>query len=779
MTPGSPDEATSSVSSPPSSPPSILDDADDAYDPKVERMRAEEEKLRKQSKREEREKKEGDKEHWQKHGQDPGYMKDLDWFLSRSQGFSSTVMDQLKQALEARKTQTSAQPQLVSGGKMRGYQLEGLTWLTCLYQIGLNGILADEMGLGKTIQLISFLAFLRENGTNGPFLILGPLSTVNNWVREFGFWTPKIPVVMYHGSPQLRGEIRRKQLKGDAKGPKFPVVCTSYEICMRDKKYLASYPWKFIVVDEGHRLKNFNCKLVRELKQYPSESRLILTGTPLQNNLSELWSLLNFLLPEAFSDLEHFESMFDFSDVQDKDGHKQFMDKERQQRTVASLHAILKPFLLRRVKNDVETMLPKKREYILYAPLTPTQKDLYRKIKDNDIREYLEQKAVERIGAKLEDSRVSEVKGKKRKAGSGSSTPNKSAKSSRGSTPASSVRSGRSTRKQNYAEVSDREYFQQLEESSESEEIDEEEQEKRDRETTLAQARKEVSQKKLQNPVMQLRLACNSPHHFSWPWAPEADPDETLITDSGKMVMLDRLVPYLFSRGHKVLIFSQFSKQLDILEEWAAVLRGWPVCRIDGAVKQEDRSEQIDAFNTQEDHQLFLLSTRAGGLGINLTAADTVILFDSDWNPQQDLQAQDRAHRIGQKRPVIIYRLATKGTIEQTLLEKADGKRRLEKLVIQKDKFKSLLDRKPTNKKGGGGGDDEYTELQQILANEDFENYDPGEGAEILSDEDLKLLTDRSAKAYERAEKGEGSGDKYRTIETKGGGQDILGDLAK
>jgi len=774
MTPGSPNDASSNPSSPPSSPPSAADGAEDGYDPRAEKMRAEEEKLRRDSKREEKERHEADKKRWEKDSQDTGYMKDLDWFLNRSQGFSSTVMDQLKQALEARKVQTSAQPKLVSGGKMRDYQLEGLTWLTCLYQIGLNGILADEMGLGKTIQLISFLAFLRENGTNGPFLILGPLSTVNNWVREFGFWTPKIPVVMYHGSPQSRGEIRRKQLKGDTKGAKFPVVCTSYEICMRDKKYLANYPWKFIVVDEGHRLKNFNCKLVKELKQYQSESRLILTGTPLQNNLSELWSLLNFLLPEAFSDLEHFESMFDFSDVQYKDGHKQLMSKERQQRTIASLHAILKPFLLRRVKIDVETNLPKKREYILYAPLTPAQKDLYRKIKDSDIREYLEEKAVQRIGAKLEDSRVSEVKGKKRKAGSDTTTPNKSTKSSRGSTPASSIRSGRSNRRQNYAEVSDGEYFQQLEQSSESEEVDEEEQEQRDRISTLAQARKEVSQKKLQNPVMQLRLACNSPHHFSWPWAPDADPDESLVTESGKMVMLDRLVPYLFSKGHKVLIFSQFSKQLDILEDWATVLRGWPVCRIDGAVKQEDRSDQIDAFNTQKDHQLFLLSTRAGGLGINLTSADTVILFDSDWNPQQDLQAQDRAHRIGQRRPVIVYRLATKGTIEQMILEKADGKRRLEKLVIQRDKFKSLLDRKPNKK-----SDDEYAELQQILANEDFENYDPGEGGEILSEADLKLLTDRSAKAYERAEKGEGSGDKFRTIETKGDGQDILGNLAK
>ena len=245
ITPASPTSAAN-ASSPPSSPPSVAEQ-DDEYDPKLEKAREEEERLREESKREQKSRKAGGEGQKDNDGKSD-YMKDLDWFLNRSQGFSSTVMDQLKQALDARKQGMSAQPKLVTGGKMRDYQLEGLTWLTCLYQIGLNGILADEMGLGKTVQLISFLAFLRENGTNGPFLILGPLSTVSNWVKEFAFWTPKIPVVMYHGNPQARGQIRRQQLKGDSKGEKFPVVCTSYEICMRDKKYLTHYPWKFIVV---------------------------------------------------------------------------------------------------------------------------------------------------------------------------------------------------------------------------------------------------------------------------------------------------------------------------------------------------------------------------------------------------------------------------------------------------------------------------------------------------------------------------------------------------
>ncbi|KAL8952884.1 MAG: hypothetical protein Q9183_007367 [Haloplaca sp. 2 TL-2023] len=239
------------------------------------------------------------------------------------------------------------------------------------------------------------------------------------------------------------------------------------------------------------------------------------------------------------------------------------------------------------------------------------------------------------------------------------------------------------------------------------------------------------------------------------------------------MLMLDRLVPYLFKKGHKIILFSQFSRQLDFLEEWATTLRGWKVCRIDGGVKAEDRNEQIEAFNEREDCKLFLLSTRAGGLGINLTAADTVILFDSDWNPQQDLQAQDRAHRIGQSRPVIVYRLATKGTVEQTLLEKADGKRRLEKLVIQKEKFRTFSNL-VGDKYGGKKG---YEELQEILEGEGFDDGALNEGKEVLSQRDLETLTDRSNEAYAKAEKGEGGGAAFKNVEKKGDGKDILASM--
>ncbi|KAI9753630.1 MAG: hypothetical protein M1815_006089 [Lichina confinis] len=676
-------------------------------------------------------------------------------------------------ALGAQALRSARQPDLVTGGVMRSYQLEGLEWLTSLYENGLNGILADEMGLGKTIQTISFLAFLRSKKTYGPFLIAAPLSTLNNWVEEFARWTPGIPVVLYHGSKQDREYVRSEKLVQPGSAA-FPIVCTSYEICMNDRKYLAGYNWKYIVIDEGHRLKNLNCRLIHELKTYNSANRLLITGTPLQNNLSELWSLLNFLMPEIFDQLEAFESWFDFSALSEKEGHKEILAGERKSHVVSKLHAILKPFLLRRVKADVEASLPKKREYVLYAPLTTAQKDLYRHILEGDSRAYLEQKVLERISAATTPKSISRSASLKRKSGSGASTPNKSVKTSRDSTPANSIRGRTGKKRKDYRERSDAEYFRDLGRDPPSPEEDEGELEELERARSIALAKKEISAKKLQNPVMQLRLACDSPHNFYWPWANDEKPDPSLVTEAGKMLLLERLLPALLKKNHKILIFSQFKTQLDILEDWATLLHGWKVCRIDGQVKSDERRDQIAAFNKDRAYKIFLLSTRAGGQGINLAAADTVILYDSDWNPQQDLQAQDRVHRIGQTRPVIVYRLATKGTIEQTLLDKAEGKRRLEKLVIRKGEFRDLLRtrkkmgrgaRRPTNNQAtnknaenadDGVEDDDNDDLQSMLLHDDFEKYDLDDAAvddpsHLLTDAHLDILTDRSDEAYERA----------------------------
>ncbi|KAL2813692.1 SNF2 family N-terminal domain-containing protein [Aspergillus granulosus] len=670
------------------------------------------------------------------------------------------------------------QPVPVTGGKMRKYQLEGLEWMKSLWMNGLCGILADEMGLGKTVQAISLIAFFKEHNVSGPFLIAAPLSTVSNWVDEFARWTPGIKTVLYHGSKDQRAELRRKFMNmRNQKDADFPVICTSYEICMNDRKFLAQYQWRYIIVDEGHRLKNMNCRLIKELLSYNSANRLLITGTPLQNNITELWSLLHFLLPEIFNDLNSFQNWFDFSSVLDNNNQTDTI--ERRKRTlVSTMHSILKPFLLRRVKTDVETALPKKREYILYAPLTAEQKDLYREILNGTGRQYLERKATERLIAQSGTSLRSSSR-KRSAESSGVSTPNKSLRSSRDSTPgsrASSVRRRRAP--QTYKEITDREFNaklrnleQGIEEDLEIESIDESEQEELERANTIKLAKREIAQKKMQNPVMQARLVCNSPHNFYWPWGDDPSAiDESLITASGKMLLLDRLIPSLLKKGHKILIFSQFKTQLDILQDWATHLRSWNCCRIDGAISQADRQAQIKAFNTDKDYKIFLLSTRAGGQGINLVAADTVILYDSDWNPQQDLQAQDRAHRIGQTKPVIVYRLATKGTVEQTLLEKADSKRRLERLVIQKGKFKSLL---------GETSRDDIDELKMALGEDEFERFEAGaDSASILSDEDLRILTDRSEEAYLKAEKGlETAGRAFKAVETKRDGTGLMEQL--
>jgi len=545
--------------------------------------------------------------------------------------------------------------------------------------------------------------------------------------------------------------------------------------------------------------------LIRELQSYQSANRLLITGTPLQNNLAELWSLLHFLMPEIFDKLESFESWFDFSAIKERNGYEQILSESRKKTLVTSLHAILKPFLLRRIKADVEHNMPKKREYVLYAPLTTEQRELYQEILQGNSRAYLEEKVVEVLsrnvsGANTPTSVRSVGSNRKRKTVHGTShlaTPNKSAKSSRASTPApvkrSSARSARNKKSRNYEEVSDTAFFKQLEAKSESGSANEDDDDSSDepehkRQMTLAMAKKFIAQKKLQNPIMQLRLCCNSPHNFYDPFSDfdtTANGDESdheldysvLISASGKMALLDRLLGALLSspENHKILIFSQFKTQLDLLALYLENVRNLSICRIDGGVAQADRAEQIRMFNSDPDVRVFLLSTRSGGQGINLASADTVVLFDSDWNPQQDLQAQDRAHRIGQRRNVIVYRLASRNTVEEMLLEKADGKRRLEKLVIQKGRFKTETKRQ----KKEDAEDDELNELQALLRRDDGERYDFGTAEKLLTDEDLIILTDRSEDAYIRAENGLDGGNTFKSVETKKNGSGLLEQMSK
>lgn len=781
--------------------------------------------------------------------------KQLDELLSKSEAFSSILKGKTQalgrvgtgmdgKALGEHQLTMAAQPKIMTGGKMRDYQLEGLTWMYEICSQGMSGILADEMGLGKTIQTISLIAKLREEEWYGPHLIAAPLSTLSNWIAEFKKWCPTVPVVLYHGDPATREHIRDTEimphLTRGRPTEQFPVVCTSYEIVLRDKSSLGKIDWGFIIIDEGHRLKNFNSQLFQELKKFSSATRMLISGTPLQNNLRELWSLLNFLLPQIFVDWQAFESWFDFSDLQDIEGTEEFIADQKKQELVKKIHLILQPLLLRRIKADVENMLPRKREYVLYAPLTDQQAELYRVLQDKtvDPRKYLEDKVVERLTAQntpasskrptpeassadsdsesdvpltvavktkkkkdelehkpatrlntfermmMAKTTPSAAGGKRKQSVDSAASSNKSVKSIRNSTAGLAKKTSKKALRKSYREVSpsdednlsDDEFETKLAEEFANQEIDstpsDDDENGRELARTLEMAKREISTKKLGNPVMQLRLACNSPHNFFNPWSADASIpiDETLVTSSGKMLLLDRLLPELFKRNHKVLIFSQFKTQLDILEDYARELRSWNVCRIDGGVAQDDRRQQIEDFNTDPEHKLFLLSTRAGGQGINLATADTVILFDSDWNPQQDLQAIDRAHRIGQKRPVVVFRLATKGTVEEDLLMSADAKRRLEKLVIKKGGFRTM-GQKMDNK-----GDFDEAELRKLLL-KDGEVYLLKGGDEILSRDDLATLCDRSDEAYDKAEKGLGNAlaGNFTVVENKDGGLHIPG----
>ncbi|KAK7204152.1 SWI/SNF chromatin remodeling complex component [Myxozyma melibiosi] len=645
---------------------------------------------------------------------------------------------------------SSRQPALVTGGVLKDYQIAGVEWLITLYENGLNGILADEMGLGKTLQTISFLAHLREKGSNGPFLIVAPLSTLDNWVNEFKRFAPSIPVLLYHGSPEDRAAMRAEHL---LKRPdkSYPVVVTSYNLILNDGRFLRNIPWKFVIIDEGHRIKNMNCKLILELKSYNSANRLLLTGTPLQNNLSELWSLLNFLLPDIFHDVVLFQSWFDFSALQRENGTHEILANERKSQIVSSLHAILKPFLLRRLKTDVELQLPPKREYVLYAPLTPSQQELYKHLLDRDVKQYLTEKIMQARGIRPLEEVQRRASPRKRKASIEQQDDRRRSKRR-----AAELASKAGT----YTELSDSKFFRALEAPDELLAAANEEDEEMKAIEQIANANRAMNNKKLQNVIMQLRLACDSPLLFYAPWEDEhsliTSPDERIVNDSGKMLLLDRMLPELFARGHKVLIFSQFTKMLDIIEDYARLLRGWEVSRLDGGVKQEDRKIEMEKFTAPTNEcNLFLLSTRAGGLGINLTAADTVVLFDSDWNPQQDLQAMDRAHRIGQTRPVIVYRFATANTVEQTMLSKAESKRQLEKLVIQKGKFRSVAggDRSSSSSSSSSSRLSAEDELRNLLLGDDgLEKVVVKErGDVILTDAELDELLDRSPEAYRTA----------------------------
>lgn len=520
---------------------------------------------------------------------------------------------------EVQRTVLTTSPSYIQGGTLREYQIQGLNWLISLYENKLSGILADEMGLGKTLQTISFLGYLRYiKKVEGPYIVIVPKSTLDNWRREFQKWTPEVHVVVLQGNKDERADIIRSKLLL----AKFDVLITSFEMVIREKSQLKKFRWQYIVVDEAHRIKNEDSSLSQIIRLFYSKNRLLITGTPLQNNLHELWALLNFLLPDVFGDSEVFDSWFDSQTEANKD----------QDQVVLQLHKVLSPFLLRRVKSDVETSLLPKVETNVYIGMAQMQIDWYKKLLEKDI------------------DAVNGVLGK---------------------------REGKT---------------------------------------------------RLLNIVMQLRKCCNHPYLFDGAEpGPPFTTDEHLVFNSGKMIILDKMLKKFKAAGSRVLIFSQMSRLLDILEDYC-FLRDYEYCRLDGSTSHEDRIQAIDDYNApNSDKFIFLLTTRAGGLGINLTSADVVLLYDSDWNPQADLQAMDRAHRIGQKKQVQVFRFVTEHAIEEKVLERAAQKLRLDQLVIQQGR---------TASSSIGNTNDDLLGMIQHGAKEVFETM----GGSAMLDDDIDAI---------------------------------------
>ena len=700
-------------------------------------------------------------------------------------------------------------------GTLREYQHFGLDWLAGLYANSENGILADEMGLGKTIQTIALLAHLAEKYEIwGPHLIVVPTSVMLNWEMEFKKFLPGFKILTYYGTKEER--LKKRQGMSLDKD-KWNVWITSYQLVVNDQQVFKRKAWHYMILDEAHNIKNFQSVRWQTLLTYNTHSRLLLTGTPLQNNLTELWSLLFFLSPEkasigdGFFSLDDFNKHFKRAESQVLESGREAMNAQSRE-MITNLHQILRPHLLRRLKADVEKQMPGKYEHVVYCRLSKRQRYLYdafmsraetrntlagsntfgimnalmqlrkvcnhpdlfetRDIKtswaiksgiaDFEIKELLirrrffQDDALKTVdlnminllpGANEELSALDTIQHQRlgalgairqltsqqwkrldRKMVLDASTVKGTLdyfknnardmrfEQLRHDSYLTSLRSQRrplfSHSLEKFLRVKDKirpqppekraklsDWFQDL--SPSLNDMVKTLSERSQLLNTTVKTFACVTPKVVATDMTDVMLTPsgvaavheakpmwrNDPFHEARIRLSIAFPDKRLLQyDCGKLQRLDSLLRTLQAGGHRALIFTQMTKVLDILEQFLNI-HGHRYLRLDGATKVEQRQALTERFNSDNRIPVFILSSRSGGIGINLTGADTVIFYDMDWNPAMDKQCQDRCHRIGQTRDVHIYRMISEHTIEGNILRKANQKRMLDDVVIQEGDF--------------------------------------------------------------------------------------------
>ena len=741
--------------------------------------------------------------------------------------------------------------------RLREYQHVGLNWLVSCYDKALNGILADEMGLGKTIQTISLLAYLAcERGIWGPHLIVVPTSVMLNWEVEFKKWAPAFKLLTYFGTAKER-KLKRQ---GWSKPNAFHVCITTYRLITQDARVFRRKKWKYLILDEAHMIKNWRSQRWQTLLNFNSKRRLLITGTPLQNDLMELWSLMHFLMPHVFQSHSEFKNWFSspLTGMVEGGGGVN-MD------LVSRLHGVLRPFLLRRLKSEVEKNLPGKIEHVVHCGLSKRQRRLYEEyMASSDTSTTLSSgnllgiinclmqlrkvcnhpdlfagrpivsafDMLPGVAARV-PSRVARLAAERERGDFATSTRRLLApkglhllsleQTSDAFDGAFAFGGGErwSALRARQTAVARDVVLEALATSREEEDVSS---------FVLGRATPDAAsaaslflearaaRRRAERRAVAERLAANAAaaacrvpiygadcrravtivftardchaaaekrgagafvsapallelvktparraleaadaigaFAFAIPkarapaptmtsasvssaasltakareaWCQRVAfpalaplrkalvrgqlffPDRRLVQfDCGKLQALAALLRRLKSGGHKVLIFTQMTKMLDILEQFLN-LYGYAYCRLDGSTRPEQRQILMQRFNTDERLFAFILSTRSGGFGINLTGADTVVFYDSDWNPAMDAQAQDRAHRIGQTREVHIYRMVCKGTIEENILQKSMQKRELDHFAIQAGNFNTEHFTKARAKKRTNGGETHET----------------------------------------------------------------------